>query len=478
MNTEEKARFVDALRALLGARHVLDDPADLAPFVTDWRGRYNGAALALARPADAPQVAQVVQLCQTHRVPIVPQGGNTGLVGGATPDGSGGELVLSLRRMHAVREVSVADSAMVVEAGCVLLDAQRAAEARDMLLPLSLAAEGSATVGGVLSTNAGGTAVLRYGNARALCLGLEVVTPAGEIWNGLSTLRKDNTGYDLRDLFIGAEGTLGIITAATLQLFPQPAAQRTALASLPCVADAVELLRRARTLLDAGLTGFELMSTHSLQLVAQHYPGLRQPLAPKAPWCVLLELSDNESEMHAQARLEALLGEALDAGLVTDCVVAQDVAQARSMWALREHIPLAQAREGLNIKHDIALPVSAMAAFVEGTAELVIEALPGARLVVFGHLGDGNLHYNVQAPLGVDPAQFLARHQDACNRIVHDAAVACGGSFSAEHGVGRLKVGELRRYKDPVALGLMRALKAAFDPYGLMNPGKVVPPQD
>ncbi len=474
MNTEEKARFVDALRALLGARHVLDDPADLAPFVTDWRGRYTGSALALARPATTPQVAQVVQLCQTHGVPIVPQGGNTGLVGGATPDGSGGQLLLSLRNMHAVRGVSTADASMVVEAGCVLQDAQRAALEQGMLFPLSLAAEGSATVGGVLSTNAGGTAVLRYGNARALCLGLEVVTPAGEIWNGLSTLRKDNTGYDLRDLFIGAEGTLGIITAATLQLFPRPAAQRTALASIARVGDAVELLRRARALLDAGLTGFELMSTHSLQLVAQHYPRLRQPLTPGSPWCVLLELSDNESEMHAQARLEALLGEALDAGLVRDCVVAQDLAQAQAMWALREHIPLAQAREGLNIKHDIALPISAIAAFVEGTAELVTQALPGARLVVFGHLGDGNLHYNVQAPLDIEPAQFLSRHQDACNRIVHDAAAACGGSFSAEHGVGRLKVGELLRYKDPVALGMMRAIKSALDPEGLMNPGKIV----
>ncbi len=478
MNASEKSRFVEALRALLGARHVLDDPADLAPFLTDWRGRYTGAALALARPADAAQVAQVVQLCQMHRIPIVPQGGNTGLVGGATPDASGVELVLSLRRMQAVRDVSVADAAMVVEAGCVLLEAQRAAQAHGMLFPLSLAAEGSATVGGVLSTNAGGTAVLRYGNARALCLGLEVVTPAGVVWNGLSSLRKDNTGYDLRDLFIGAEGTLGIITAATLQLFPQPAAQRTALASVPRVGDAVELLRRARALLDAGLTGFELMSTHSLQLVAQHYPGLRHPLALAAPWCVLLELSDSESELHAQARLEALLADALDAGLLTDCVVAQDVAQARSIWALREHIPLAQAREGLNIKHDIALPISAIAAFVEATAELVTQAFPGARLVIFGHLGDGNLHYNVQAPPGVSPAQFLARHQDACHRIVHDAAAANGGSFSAEHGVGRLKLSELRRYKDPVALDMMRAVKAALDPCGLMNPGKVVPPVD
>ena len=474
MRDVDRLRFLGALRALLGASHVVDDAAALAAPARDWRGRYQGAPLALARPADADQVAAVVQLCAAHRVGIVPQGGNTGLCGGATPDASGTQLLLSLQRLRRVRSVSAADGVIVAEAGCVLHEVQQAAAAHGLLFPLSLASEGSATLGGVLSTNAGGTAVLRYGNARALCLGLEVVSAQGEIWHGLSSLRKDNTGYDLRDLFIGAEGTLGIVTAASMQLFAQPAAQRTAWATLSDVSAAVELLQRARAALGAALTGFELISTHSVQLVRSHFAQLALPLAPRTPWSVLLELSDSEGETHAQQRLEDVLGAALEHGLVDDVAVASSVAQANAMWALREHIPLAQAAEGLNIKHDIAVPISRMAAFVEGTAELIAAALPGARLVVFGHLGDGNLHYNVQAPLGVDAADFLARHGAACNRIVHDAAVACGGSFSAEHGIGQLKVDELLRYKDPVALQMMRAVKAALDPQGLLNPGKVL----
>ncbi len=476
MSPPERIRFLDAMRALLGASQVLDQAADLVPYATDWRGRYHGKPLAVALPADTAQVAEVVQLCAAHGVPIVPQGGNTGLVGGATPDASGAQLLLSLQRLNRIRDLSAADGALVAEAGCILQNVQDAARQAGLLFPLSLAAEGSATIGGVLSTNAGGTAVLRYGNARALCLGLEVVTPQGEVWNGLSALRKDNTGYDLRDLFIGAEGTLGIITAASLQLFTLPLAQRTALALMAHAQDAVELLQAARAALGAGLTAFELMSTHSLQLVQRHFPQLRLPLELSTPWCVLLELSDSESEDHAQARLEAVLGAALEQNKVTDVAVAQSLTQAQDMWALREHIPLAQAQEGLNIKHDIAVPISRMVAFIESTAELVTQALPGARLVVFGHLGDGNLHYNVQAPIEGDAAMFLARHQETCNRIVHDAAAACGGSFSAEHGVGQLKTEELQRYKSPVVLSMMRAIKTALDPQGLMNPGKVIRP--
>ena len=469
-------RFLDALQALLGPGHVQQRAEDIAAWTRDWRGRYEGRALALASPGDTAQVAEVVQLCAAHGVAVVPQGGNTGLVGGATPDASGQQLLLSLRRLNRIRDVFPADGVLVAEAGCILQTVQEAAAQQGMLFPLSLAAEGSATIGGVLSTNAGGTAVLRYGNARALCLGLEVVTPQGEVWNGLSALRKDNTGYDLRDLFIGAEGTLGIITAASLQLFTLPLAQRTALALMAHAQDAVELLQAARAALGAGLTAFELMSTHSLQLVQRHFPQLRLPLELSTPWCVLLELSDSESEDHAQARLEAVLGTALEQNKVTDVAVAQSLTQAQDMWALREHIPLAQAQEGLNIKHDIAVPISRMVAFIESTAELVTQALPGARLVVFGHLGDGNLHYNVQAPIEGDAAMFLARHQETCNRIVHDAAAACGGSFSAEHGVGQLKTEELQRYKSPVVLSMMRAIKTALDPQGLMNPGKVIRP--
>ncbi|MBW4049104.1 MAG: FAD-binding oxidoreductase [Proteobacteria bacterium] len=474
MNLADRRLFLDALRALLGTSHVLDAAQELTPYARDWRGRYHGQPLAVALPGDTAEVAEVVQLCATHGVPIVPQGGNTGLVGGATPDATGTQLLLGLKRLRRIRALSVADGVLVAEAGCILQSVQEAAQQADMLFPLSLAAEGSATIGGVLSTNAGGTAVLRYGTARALCLGLEVVTAQGQVWDGLSSLRKDNTGYDLRDLLIGAEGTLGIITAASLQLFAQPAAQLTALSLVASVRDAVDLLQQARASLGAGLTGFELMSAHCLQLVQRHFPQLRLPVELAAPWCVLLELSDSEGGVHAQSRLESLLGKAIERGQVVDAAVAQTLAQAQAMWALREHIPLAQAAEGLNIKHDIAVPISRMAAFVESTAELVTQALPGARLIIFGHLGDGNLHYNVQAPLDVDAAKFLDRHQETCNTIVHDAAIACGGSFSAEHGVGQLKTAELARYKSPVALGMMRAIKVALDPQGIMNPGKVI----
>ena len=474
MDSAERSRFLDALQALLGTAHVLQGEADCAPFLTDWRKRYRGRALAVALPGDAAQVAEVVQLCVLHGVSVVPQGGNTGLVGGATPDGSGTQILLSTRRLNRIRAVDAANSTLIAEAGCVLAAVQQAAADAGRLYPLSLAAEGSCTIGGNLSTNAGGTAVLRYGNARDLCLGLEVVTPQGEVLDALNTLRKDNTGYSLRDLYIGAEGTLGIITAAALRLFPRPGAQITALAAVPDVAAAIVLLDAAQTRLGAGLTGFELMSAHSLQLVQQHFPQQRLPFALPGPWCVLVEHSETETEAQGRARLQALLEVGLAAGWVRDAAVAQSLAQSRALWHLRESIPLAQAEEGLNIKHDIGVPISRMAAFVESTAEVVTQAIPGARLVVFGHLGDGNLHYNVQAPPGVDAGEFLRQHQAACNRIVHDAAVACGGTFSAEHGIGQLKRDELQRYKSPVALAAMRAIKSALDPQNMMNPGKLL----
>ena len=474
MDAAERRRFLDALQALLGAAHVLRGEADCAPFLVDWRKRYRGRALAVALPGDTAQVAAVVQLCALHGIGIVPQGGNTGLVGGATPDESATQLVLNTRRLNRIRSVDPANNTLVAEAGCVLATVQQAAADSGRLFPLSLAAEGSCTIGGNLSTNAGGTAVLRYGNARELCLGVEVVTPQGEVLDALNTLRKDNTGYSLRDLYIGAEGTLGIITAAALRLFPQPAARVTALAAVPDVAAAVSLLGLAQSRLGPGVTGFELMSGHSLQLVEHHFPQQRLPFALLAPWCVLVENSDSDGEAPARERLQTLLEAAHGGGLVVDAAVAQSLAQAGAMWHLRESIPLAQAEEGLNIKHDIGVPVSRMAAFVESTAELVIQAVPGARLIVFGHLGDGNLHYNVQAPIGADPARFLQQHQTACNRIVHDAAVACGGTFSAEHGVGQLKRDELRRYRSPVALATMHSIKAALDPANLMNPGKML----
>ena len=464
--------FIESLHALLGDAGLIQG-GDLAAYETDQRKRYVGKALAVARPADTEQVAAVIRLCAEAGVSLVPQGGNTGLVGGSTPDESGRQLVLSLVRMNKVRQIDGANLTMTVEAGCVLQAVQNAADAAGFLFPLSLAAEGSCTIGGNLATNAGGTQVLRYGNARELCLGLEVVTAKGEIWHGLSGLRKDNTGYDLRDLFIGSEGTLGIITAATLKLYPQPLAQMTALAACPTLAAAVELLGLARARAGSGLTGFEVMNAFSLGLVRQHFPQLQQPLA-ESPWTVLLELSDSESEAHARTLFEGILESALGSGLVSDAAVAESQSQSNALWHLRESIPLAQAKEGLNIKHDIALPVSAIPAFVAETDALLAAGFPGARMVDFGHLGDGNLHYNVQAPQGQPPAEFLAANETAVNAVVYDQVVQHGGSISAEHGIGRLKREELAERKSPVALDLMRAIKVALDPGGLLNPGRVL----
>ncbi|SHN27213.1 FAD-binding oxidoreductase [Rhizobacter sp. OV335] len=467
-----KPLLLESLRAIVGPANVLTD-GDLAGYEQDWRKRYRGRALAVVRPGSTDEVAQVVAVCARHGIAIVPQGGNTGLVGGGVPDDSGTQVLLTLSRMDRVRSIDSANLTMTVEAGCVLQSVQEAAAAAGLLFPLSLAAEGSCTIGGNLATNAGGTQVLRYGNARELCLGLEVVTAQGEVWNGLSGLRKDNTGYDLRDLFIGSEGTLGIITAATLKLYPQPAATLTALAALPSLPAAVALLQLAQARLGAGLTGFEVMGEFALGLVRRHYPQLRQPLPP-SPWTVLLEQSDTESEAHARELFEGLLESALEQGLITDAAVAESIEQSNGLWHLRESIPLAQSEEGLNIKHDISLPVSRIVDFVAATDAALRAALPGVRLVNFGHLGDGNLHYNVQAPEGGDARQFLQQHEAAVNTIVYDAVGASGGSISAEHGIGALKRDELAQRKSPVALGLMRAIKAALDPNGLMNPGRVV----
>ena len=460
------------LRAAVGPAYVLDS-GDLSAWELDWRKRYRGRALAVVRPASTDEVAAVVTACARHDTAIVAQGGNTGLVGAGIPNESGTQVLLSLTRMNRVRAIDAPNLAMTVDAGCVLHVVQAAAAAQGLLFPLSLAAEGSCTIGGNLATNAGGTQVLRYGNARELCLGLEVVTSSGDIWNGLTGLRKDNTGYDLRDLFIGSEGTLGIITGATLKLHPQPAAVTTALAALTTLDAAVELLQLAQARLGAGLTGFEVMGRYALGLVRTHMPQLAQPLPP-SEWTVLLEQSDSESEAHAQALFEALLETALERGLIGDAAVASSLEQSNAMWHLRESIPMAQAAEGANIKHDIALPVSAIARFVASTDATLLRAFPGIRLVNFGHLGDGNLHYNVQAPDGADAAAFLREHEHAVNTVVYDAVGEFAGSISAEHGVGELKRDELAQRKSPVALQMMRAIKQALDPRGLMNPGRVL----
>ena len=469
--------LTDTLRQICGAAHVLthEDPStDLSAWELDWRKRIRGRALAVVRPGSTTEVAAVVKACAASKTSIVPQGGNTGLVVGGVPDTSGTQIVLSLGRMQAVRAIDPANLTITVEAGCVLQNLQAAAEAAGFLFPLSLGAEGSCTIGGNLGTNAGGTQVLRYGNTRELCLGLEVVNAQGEIWHGLTGLRKDNTGYDLRNLMIGSEGTLGVITAATLKLYPQPAAQLTAWAAVPSMQAAVDLLGLAHQRLGPGLTGFEVMGQFALSLVDKHYPQLRVPLWKETPWCVLLENSDSENEAHARGQFESLLEAALDAGCVTDAVVAENLTQARGLWHIRESITLAQAEEGLNIKHDISIPVSRIPDFVTETDALLAQHIPGVRLVDFGHLGDGNLHYNVQVPEGADGQAFLRDCEDQVNTLVFDQVKRFEGSISAEHGVGELKVGKLPLYKDPTALAMMRAVKKALDPHNIMNPGRVL----
>ena len=466
---------LDALRAIVGTAHVLTE-GDLSRWEQDWRRRTHGKALAVVRPANTAEVAAVVQLCAATGTPLIPQGGNTSLSVGSTPDASGTQLVLSLQRMQAIRHIDGDNLTITVEAGCVLQHLQQAAADAGYLFPLSLAAEGTCTIGGNLGTNAGGTQVLRYGNTRELCLGLEVVTAQGEVWDGLRGLRKDNTGYDLRDLFIGSEGTLGVITAATMKLFPQPAAQLTAFAAVPSMEAAVRLLGLAHQQLAADLTGFEVMGQFALSLVRKHLPQLPVPFAGRAdaPYCVLLENSDSESEAHARTRFEHLLEMALDEGCVLDAVVAESLSQAQALWHIREGIPLAQATEGLNIKHDISIPASRIPAFVAHTDALLAREIPGVRLVNFGHLGDGNLHYNVQVPEGQDGKTFLRDKEAVVNQLVYAAVAQFGGSFSAEHGVGHLKADTLVQYKSPVAVQLMRAIKQALDPQGILNPGCVL----
>ncbi|MDB5764204.1 MAG: FAD-binding oxidoreductase [Herminiimonas sp.] len=465
--------FLDECRSAIGANHVLTDDADTAAYLTDWRRRFTGKALAVVKPASADEVAAIVRLCNEFQIPVVPQGGNTGLVLGSVPDDSGSAIVLSLTRLNRIRAIDLVNNTMTVEAGCILEHIQNAASESGRLFPLSLAAEGSCTIGGNLATNAGGTGVLRYGNARDLCLGLEVVTPQGELWSGLRGLRKDNTGYDLRDLFIGAEGSLGIITAAVLKLFPQPKARLTALATMQTADDALQLLSIAQTQCGAALTGFELMSDFCLQLVSKHFPQMQLPFPQHHPQYVLLELSDNESEEHAMAMLENVITSALEEDVIQDAVVAASIAQSKSLWNLREHIPLAQAEEGKNIKHDVSVPISCIGDFIRETDILLQKDFPACRMVTFGHLGDGNLHYNISPPENASDQAFIARQEDV-NLVVHDSVHRFGGSISAEHGLGALKRDEICRYKSDIEMNLMRSIKRALDPMNLMNPGKVL----
>ncbi len=467
--------MLEKLIEIVGASHVLTGE-QAQPYLVDWRGRYKGAARAVVRPGTTDEVAAVVKCCVAHQVPIVTVGGNTGLCGGATPDDSGTAVVLATSRLNRIRAIDTDNDTMTVEAGCVLQMLQEAAQKADRLFPLSLAAEGSCTIGGNLATNAGGTQVLRYGNTRELALGLEVVTAEGEIWDGLRGLRKDNTGYDLRDLFIGSEGTLGVITAVTLKLYPLPVAQRTAMLALNSLEDAVTFLSKARAGFGASLTGFEVMAGPVLQAVVRLFDQQRIPFegeSAQSPWFALLELSDSESAEHAQARFEEVLGQAIEDGLVQDAAIAQNVTQSKAFWHLRESIPLAEAELGKSIKHDVSIPISRIAEFVQVTNAAIQADYPGVHNVVFGHLGDGNLHYNV-APAQGQPQEVLLALQDKIYALVHDSVAAFNGSISAEHGIGQLKRDEMPRYKSAVELGLMRNIKNALDPKGLLNPGKVL----
>ena len=457
----------ERLAGVVGAAHVLTDPTDIAPFVTDWRGRYRGAAQCVVRPGNTAEVAAVVKACAEAGVPVVPQGGNTSLCGAATPDAAGRAVVLSLGRLNRIATVDPKNNTISVQAGCTLAAVQDAARAADRLFPLALASEGTCQIGGNLSTNAGGVQVLRYGNTRELTLGLEVVLPNGDIWDGMRGLRKDNTGYDLKQLFIGAEGTLGIITGAVLKLFPLPKRQVTCWLNVISPNATVDLLNSAKTVFDAQLTAFEMVSETALGLVLKNIPDALRPTGV-APWYVLAEFSEAEP-----AAVEAWLAGRLEAGEVSDGVVAQSETQAKKLWALRENISEAQKIDGISIKHDVSVPVSRIPDFLAAADAALGQVFPGIRIVAFGHVGDGNLHYNLSQAAAQDNAAFIAA-QPEVNRIVHDTVHALNGSISAEHGIGQLKREELLRYKSPVEMALMRSIKQALDPRGLMNPGKVV----
>jgi FAD/FMN-containing dehydrogenase len=466
--------FLEQLQQVIEEKYILVEDADTEPYLTDWRKRYTGKALAVVLPRTAHEVAQIVQLCASNQIAVVPQGGHTGFCGGATPDDSGKQIVLNLKRMNTIREIDVANQTITVEAGCILQAIQERAAAQDFLFPLSLGAEGSCMIGGNLATNAGGTNVLRYGNTRDLCLGLEVVTAKGEIWNGLKGLRKDNTGYDLRDLFIGSEGTLGIITAAVMKLYPLPISQWTTLVAANSVAYTIALLNLFQKRATSLLTGFEMMTQESLELNEKHFPQMANPLKGNPPYTVLIELSDHESEAHVRQLLETILEDAFEAGLITDAVIANNLAQANTFWHMREHITLAQAEEGANLKHDITIPLSALESFIKETDALVRAQYPGVRIINFGHLGDGNLHYNIAPPVGVDHKAFNLANEKPIHELVYAQVERCHGSISAEHGVGQLKLEGLRAHKGEVAHELMKTLKRALDPQNILNPDKVV----
>lgn len=469
MDADLIARFA----AIVGERHAITDAPDIEPFVTEQRGLFGGVTPLVLRPGSVNEVSRIMKLATETRTPIVPQGGNTGLVGGQMPDRSGNQIVLSLSRMDRIREIDPVSNSVTAEAGVILEKLHQAADSVDRLYPLALASQGSCEVGGNLSSNAGGVGALSYGVARELCLGLEVVLPTGEVLDDLRKLKKDNTGYDLKDLFIGAEGTLGIITAAVLKLFPKPKGREIGWAGLNSPQAALELFNRASNMAGPSLTAFELMSALPLEFAQRHIPGVRLPLGLSYPWHVLVEVSSGRAAEDARSLLEGILTEGIEAGLVADAVIAENLREQGEFWTVREGLSDAQKPEGGSIKHDISVPVATIPRFIEQAGQAVERVCPGARLACFGHMGDGNLHYNVSQPVGMDKAAYLDLYRPM-NKAVHDIVRSLNGSISAEHGIGQLKRDELLATAPPVAIDLMRRIKAAFDPAGIMNPGKVI----
>lgn len=465
--------LMESLAGIVGATHVITAEDDMAPYCEDWRGRYHGMARAVVSPASTEEVARVVQLCVGHGVSLVPQGGNTGLCGGATPITGDASVVLSLRRMNRIRHIDVLDRTLTVEAGCTLSQVQEAADAHECLFPLSLASEGSCQIGGNISTNAGGVHVLRYGNTRQMVLGLEVVLADGRIWHGLRRLHKDNTGYDLKQLFIGSEGTLGIVTAAVLKMVPKPAKRAVAWADVKSPDAALGLLDILRRRFGERVSAFELIGAPALDVVLRHFPDSRRPTQADAEWSVLVEVADVDPQSDIAGKLESALMSAYEGELLLDVVIAASGAQEIALWALRENISEAQRLEGFSIKHDISVPVSRIPEFIDQAGKAVESTAREARIVAFGHMGDGNLHYNLSCAQREDNARLIERTA-ALNEAVHDVVHACDGSISAEHGLGQLKVEEIRRYKSALELEMLGKIKAVFDPECRLNPGKVV----
>lgn len=465
--------LIERFSAIVGEKNALTAPEDLAAYLVEQRDLYHGRTPLVLRPGSTEEVAAIMKLASETKTPVVPQGGNTGLVGGQQPDESGTAIILSLGRMNRIRNLDTVGNLVTLEAGVILKNLQDAVEKAGRLFPLSLGAEGSCQIGGNLGSNAGGTAVLAYGNMRELCLGLEVVLPTGEILNDLRYVKKDNTGYDLKDIFVGSEGTLGVITAAVLKIFPQPKGKGVAYAGLRSPEDVLRLFQLAGEHAGPSLTGFELMPRVGVEFTVRHVDDVRDPLESPHDWYVLIDISSSRSEEDARTTLETILTEAFENDIIQDAAIGESVAQAQSFWKMREEMSWAQKPEGGSIKHDISVPVASIPAFIHEANAATLEMIPGARIVCFGHIGDGNLHYNVSQPVGADKEAFLARWHELNHRI-HTIVASYGGSISAEHGIGQLKREELAFFKQDVALDLMRRIKSAFDPAGIMNPGKVL----